>query len=110
MWIVARQRADQIFLQPNLALRFRNRLGRLFHQLFRLPDIQQPRRAAVQKGLREIILLTETAPDYFAEKGFQQISRNEIAPEVQQSSEFSHVCPQSAIAMKREIPFNNIKE
>jgi len=66
-------------------------------------------RIAAQKGLHEIILLTETAPDYFAKKGFQQISRSEIAPEVQQSSEFSHVCPQSAIAMKREIPFNNIK-
>ncbi|HTD41439.1 MAG TPA: arsenic resistance N-acetyltransferase ArsN2 [Mucilaginibacter sp.] len=58
---------------------------------------------ASSKGLRAIFLLTETAPDYFARKGYQKITRNEVPAEVQRSSEFSHACPQSAIVMKKDI-------
>jgi amino-acid N-acetyltransferase len=56
---------------------------------------------AASKGLREIYLLTETAPDYFDRKEYKRIARAEVPAEVQQSSEFSHVCPQSAIVMKK---------
>lgn len=51
--------------------------------------------------LREIYLLTETAPEYFSNKGYQKITRAQVPAEVQQSTEFSHVCPQSAIVMKK---------
>jgi amino-acid N-acetyltransferase len=56
-----------------------------------------------QKGLSELYLLTETAPEYFKNKGFVQIGREEVPAELQISSEFSHVCPVSAIVMKRSI-------
>ncbi len=59
--------------------------------------------AAIEKNLRGIYLLTETAPDYFKRKGYEQIDRATIPVEVQQSSEFSHVCPVSAIAMKKDL-------
>ncbi len=55
------------------------------------------------KGLKELYLLTETAPEYFASKAFQKISRDEVPDEVKTSSEFSHVCPASAIVMKKSI-------
>jgi len=55
------------------------------------------------KGLIELYLLTETASDYFERKTYRRIERVEIPEEVQRSSEFSHVCPQSAIAMKKII-------
>lgn len=58
---------------------------------------------AEAKGLKAIFLFTETAPDYFSRKGYQAITRSEVPVEVQQSSEFSHVCPQSAIAMKKYL-------
>jgi amino-acid N-acetyltransferase len=58
---------------------------------------------AAAKNLKAIYLLTETAPDYFTRKGYQKITREDVPPEVKQSSEFSHVCPQSAIAMQKEI-------
>jgi amino-acid N-acetyltransferase len=58
---------------------------------------------AVSKLLKEIYLLTETAPDYFSKKGYNKITRLEVPAEVQQSSEFSHVCPVSAIVMKKEL-------
>jgi amino-acid N-acetyltransferase len=56
---------------------------------------------AAAKSLREIYLLTETAPEYFSKKGYQKITRAQVPAEVQQSTEFSHVCPQSAIVMKK---------
>ena len=54
-------------------------------------------------GLKALYLLTETAPEYFAGKGFQKISRDEVPDEVKRSSEFSHVCPVSAVVMKKSI-------
>ncbi len=54
-------------------------------------------------GLKELYLLTETAPEYFAGKGFQKVTRDEVPDEVKMSSEFSNVCPVSAIAMKKSI-------
>ena len=58
---------------------------------------------AAAKSLKIIYLLTETATDYFSRKGYQKIMRADVPAEVQQSSEFSHVCPQSAIVMQKRI-------
>ena len=65
--------------------------------------VAQLEKLAVSEGLKSIFLLTETAHDYFSRKGYQAINRAEMPSEVQQSSEFSHVCPQSAIAMKKDL-------
>lgn len=54
-------------------------------------------------GINEMYLLTETAPEYFANKGYQKINRTEVPTHMQQSSEFSHVCPASAIVMKKAL-------
>jgi amino-acid N-acetyltransferase len=58
---------------------------------------------AALRGLKALYLLTETAPEYFAGKAFQKITRDEVPDEVKQSPEFSHVCPASAIVMKKNI-------
>ena len=71
-----------------------NSAGKLVAQLENL---------AAAEGLKAVFLLTETAPDYFSRKGYQIITRAEIPAEIQRSSEFSHVCPQSAIAMKKDL-------
>jgi len=65
--------------------------------------IGQIESVAKTKGLAALFLLTETAPEYFAGKGFQQISREDVPEAVKASSEFSHVCPVSAIVMKKSI-------
>jgi amino-acid N-acetyltransferase len=54
-------------------------------------------------GLSDLYLLTETAPAYFEQKNFGKITRDEVPAEVQCSSEFSHVCPVSAIVMRKKI-------
>jgi amino-acid N-acetyltransferase len=61
---------------------------------------------AEAKQLKAIFLLTETAPEYFSRKGYQSISRAAVPEEIQQSTEFSHVCPQSAVVMRKNL--NNL--
>jgi amino-acid N-acetyltransferase len=58
---------------------------------------------AAVKSLKAVYLLTETAPDYFTRKGYIIIARADVPAEVQQSTEFSHVCLQSAIVMQKII-------
>lgn len=65
--------------------------------------VDQIEKLALMEGLKAVLLLTETAPDYFSRKGYKIINRAEMPAEIQQSSEFSHVCPQSAIAMKKDL-------
>lgn len=65
--------------------------------------IKQLETLAKGNGLQAILLLTETAPDYFQIKGFEIITRDVVPEVVRQSSEFSHVCPASAIVMQKPI-------
>jgi len=58
---------------------------------------------AVDKNLKAIYLLTETAQDYFDRKGYEHVARMDVPEEIKGSSEFSHVCPDSAIAMVKYI-------
>ena len=58
---------------------------------------------AAGAGLSTVYLLTETAPLYFEKKGYARILRDDVPDVVKQSSEFRHVCPTSAIVMKKSI-------
>jgi amino-acid N-acetyltransferase len=55
-------------------------------------------------GISCIYLLTETATAYFERKGYEKINRNEVPKSIQATSEFSSVCPLSAIVMKKQLP------
>ncbi|WP_158288321.1 arsenic resistance N-acetyltransferase ArsN2 [Mucilaginibacter psychrotolerans] len=65
--------------------------------------VGQVESAGKQKGLSALYLLTETAADYFKNKGYAQIDRAQVPTAIQISSEFSHVCPVSAIVMEKEL-------
>ena len=65
--------------------------------------VGQVENLAISKSLKAIYLLTETAPEYFKRKGYTQITRTDVPPEVQQSSEFSYACPQTAIVMMKTL-------
>ncbi len=65
--------------------------------------LQSIEQLAVEAGINRLYLLTETAADYFARKEYVRIPRSEVGPAVRQSSEFSHVCPQSAIVMYKSL-------
>ncbi|MEP6735023.1 MAG: arsenic resistance N-acetyltransferase ArsN2 [Chryseolinea sp.] len=50
--------------------------------------------------IEKIYLLTETAPDFFTKLGFKSIARDLVPHELKASSEFTSVCPVSAICME----------
>lgn len=58
---------------------------------------------AAKQRLKTIYLLTETAEKYFEKKGYSKINRDEVPDVVKASAEFSHLCPSSAIVMKKAI-------
>jgi len=58
---------------------------------------------ATGKGIHSIYLLTETAPLFFERKAYNKITREEVPKALQASSEFSHICPVSAIVMHKQL-------
>jgi amino-acid N-acetyltransferase len=58
---------------------------------------------ARERGIKELYLLTETAPTFFEKYGFQTIDRGDFPESVKKSREFTIICPQSAVAMKLSL-------
>lgn len=58
---------------------------------------------ARKRRLKGIYLLTETAHGFFQRKGFQDIPRDKVPDSLKASSEFSHVCSDTAVAMHLDI-------
>ncbi len=59
--------------------------------------------AAREAGLDRIYLLTTTAAEYFPRWGFRRIARADASTAVQDSVEFSAVCPASAVVMVLDL-------
>jgi N-acetylglutamate synthase-like GNAT family acetyltransferase len=59
--------------------------------------------AARQRGLRELVLLTETARDFFARLGYADIARESAPEAIRQSAEFKSLCPRSARCMSKRL-------
>lgn len=58
--------------------------------------------AARERRLERIYLLTETAEDYFARRGFHTVARAAVPASVRTSIEFTTLCPDTATAMVLE--------
>lgn len=54
-------------------------------------------------GITRLILLTETAADFFARQGFAAIARSSAPEDIQASEEFRSLCPGSAICMAKDL-------
>jgi amino-acid N-acetyltransferase len=61
--------------------------------------VQAALQAARGGGMRRVLLLTETAANYFPRFGFQTITRAEVPPAVKASVEFTTACPDTAMVM-----------
>lgn len=59
---------------------------------------------ARRRGLRELVLLTETARDFFARLGYAAIPRGQAPDAVKDSAEFKSLCPQTATCMIKRLP------
>jgi amino-acid N-acetyltransferase len=65
--------------------------------------VQQALAYAASLGVRQVVLLTTTAADFFLRFGFQPISRAEVPLAAQASVEFQEACPASATVMSLEL-------
>ena len=55
------------------------------------------------EGVKNIYLLTTTAESFFSRNGYITIDRNTVPEFIRQSTEFSSVCPSSAVVMKKTL-------
>lgn len=53
--------------------------------------------------LESIYLLTTTAADYFAQRGYDRIARSIAPAAIQRSAEFATLCPASAVCMVKML-------
>jgi len=54
------------------------------------------------KGVSDIYLLTTTAEGFFRKNGFERVERNIVPEVIKQTTEFTNLCPSSAVCMKME--------
>jgi amino-acid N-acetyltransferase len=54
-------------------------------------------------GVKQLILLTETAEAFFRSLDYEVIDRRHVSEELQQSAEFRSLCPVSAICMSKVL-------
>lgn len=54
-------------------------------------------------GVVTLYLLTTTVPEFFASQGYTEIERSEAPTAIQQTTEFTDLCPTTAICMKKSL-------
>lgn len=58
---------------------------------------------AKESGINCLYLLTTTAKDFFDKQGYCVIKREESPAALQQTAEFTSLCPSTAVVMKKRI-------
>jgi amino-acid N-acetyltransferase len=58
---------------------------------------------ALDEGIRELYLLTETAADWFPRLGYEVVDRDEARAAVGESIEFTMVCATTGVPMRRRL-------
>jgi amino-acid N-acetyltransferase len=58
---------------------------------------------AALRGARTVYLLTTTAQDYAARRGFERVDRSQVPPLVSEHAQFRTLCPSTAVCMRRCI-------
>lgn len=54
-------------------------------------------------GINHLYLLTETAEEYFKNKGYVAVTRDMVSESIAHTREFSELCPASASVMRKDI-------
>lgn len=58
---------------------------------------------AARAGLRALVLLTTTAREFFAKRGYVVIAREDAPAAAQRSAEFRSLCPASSTCMLKNV-------
>lgn len=65
--------------------------------------VSELERLARAARISRLVLLTETAVDFFARQGFRTIERSSAPEDMQASEEFRSLCPSSATCMAKRL-------
>lgn len=63
--------------------------------------VEELERRARQVGVSELLLLTETAREFFAHRGYEVIDRGRAPESIRSTAEFHSLCPVSAVCMRK---------
>ncbi|MDQ3393272.1 MAG: arsenic resistance N-acetyltransferase ArsN2 [Bacteroidota bacterium] len=58
---------------------------------------------ALEMGVEELYLLTETAEDFFKSQGFETVNKEEAPGFIKSTTEFKNLCPASAAFMRKNL-------
>ena len=65
--------------------------------------VQELERLARATGIGSLILMTESATEFFAQHGYRAIERVDVPQGVQECAEFRSLCPASATCMMKVL-------
>jgi amino-acid N-acetyltransferase len=63
--------------------------------------VETAERHARSRGVRELYLLTTSAEEFFARRGYARIARSEAPEAVRTTREFSDICPANSVFMRK---------
>ena len=58
---------------------------------------------ARETGVERLSLLTTTASDFFAARGYSEIDRTDLPGRIRETTQFSDLCPSSAACMRKSL-------
>jgi amino-acid N-acetyltransferase len=65
--------------------------------------VSELERLALAGRIGRLVLLTQTASDFFARQGYRVIERSTVPEDMQRSEEFRSLCPSSATCMDKNL-------
>jgi amino-acid N-acetyltransferase len=65
--------------------------------------VRELERVARSTGVAQLVLLTQTARDFFEHRGYGVIGREAVPDAIQGSAEFRTLCPASAVCMFKRL-------
>ncbi len=68
--------------------------------------VDEIEKLALQKKLKILFLLTNTAEKFFARLNYEQIERADVPQPIRNTQEFSNLCPESAVVMRKFLNKN----
>ena len=60
-------------------------------------------RRARAEGVERLYLLTTTAAEFFAERGYEDVERSDAPAAIRETSEFDDLCPASAACLRKRL-------
>ena len=66
--------------------------------------VSELERSAIAAQITQLILLTQTAAEFFGRQGYRVIERGNAPEAMQGSEEFRSLCPSSATCMAKSLP------